>query len=355
MRYLLSLILGCLMAVVFPGMSAPQDPRPLKVLDEWLLPEEVAIAGKFRWAGSDAFLVPANRAGLAVVKTPGPGLRAEIESLVPARELDTVSGVASSELLWAVSDLNHGLSWKKAGDPDFPRFYYYGFVMDFDLYKDKILILGARIDEKLGTISDGALAWIGSPGEALEDLKPVLFSQDPYNGVGAMGDCGYLGLGAVRFLADGSFVVAPGVEPNVNVYHPDGRLRRVLGTAELGIDSGCRHDVVDRKRVRISIKYRFDAFLNKYRQLDEILPLRDGPALVIRNFSEGMTRWRMILVRPDGSTRSIPLPFASPSPYSVLEGDVRDDRIAFLVKDVLVAGKQATPTKLIITTTPGNG
>ena len=351
-KHLSSLGLFCLM-LVSSEQAPAQDPRPLTVVGEWQLPHEVSLVSNLRWGGPDSFLIP-SKGALALVQTPDSARAAEIETRIPARELGRISGVASSELYRIVSN-SRELSWKTAGDPDFSRFHHFGFVMDFDLNRDKILVLGARIDPEIGTISEGALAWTGSLDDALQAFRPVLYSKDSHDEeIGAMGKCGYLGLGAVRFLADGSFAVAPGVEPNVFLYHPDGRLHRVLGTDELGIDTGCHFDVVERKRVRTSMEYRFESLFNKYRLLDDILPLAGGPALVVRSFSAGMTRWRMILIEPDGRSRSIPLPFTSPSPYSVLEGDVRDDRIVFLVQHPLVSGKQPAPAKIILTTAPGS-
>lgn len=327
--------------------------EPVEVLETLEVPEELAYASNLRWAGPGSFLIPSSKSWLAVVERASsePGLR--IVHRISAHGLDHVRGVVASEEYWAVSDFNHGLSWKTVDDPEFAEFHHYGFVMDLDLRRDSVLILGAHLDDQYRLISDGALAWTARLGKGLEALRPVLFSQSPDAEIeDAMGECGWFDLGGVRFLADGSFVVVPGVEPNVFLYHPDGRLRRVLDSDKLGIDTGCRYEGADRKRMAINFGYRCRAFLNKYRLLEEILPLAGGPALIVRTVSDETTRWRMILIGTDGSTRSLDLPFTSPSPYTFLRGDVRDDRIAFLVQDGVVGGKQATPTRIVITTTP---
>ncbi|HVR07024.1 MAG TPA: hypothetical protein VMW75_03185 [Thermoanaerobaculia bacterium] len=72
------------------------------------------------------------------------------------------------------------------------------------------------------------------------------------------------------------------------------------------------------------------AFLNRHRVLDAILPLAQGPGLLIRSVSNGKVQWVLKVLRPEGGIASYEVPFTGALPYERLRGDARGNRIVLL-------------------------
>jgi hypothetical protein len=66
------------------------------------------------------------------------------------------------------------------------------------------------------------------------------------------------------------------------------------------------------------------AWLNQFQIIDEVLPLREGPGLVVRHRPEsGRVRWSIALLSDDGGVNKwIVVPFEGRSIFARLSGDV---------------------------------
>lgn len=145
-----------------------------------------------------------------------------------------------------------------------------------------------------------------------------------------MGRCGILGLGAARFLADGSIVLAPGVEDGVYLYGSRGELVYTWSSEEAGFFTGCRLSEEEVNLLSADERRRF-AWLDRRPVLEDILPLGKDPALVIRSVDGETTRWELVVLRRDGTMDRLALPFTSKGPHSHIRGDVREGKMVFVM------------------------
>ncbi|MGH7487413.1 MAG: hypothetical protein ACREMY_17695, partial [bacterium] len=226
----------------------------------------------------------------------------------------------------------HLMSWTSRTVPD-PK--PISIEMDFDtlisldVYSDRLLVLGLQKLQKGKLAADGAIAWTARLGRKLTQVRPVQFSiSGP--GAHATDACSVMHMGKVRFLPDGSFVVAPGAEPGIFVHDASGKLIKTWQAETVGFDAGCPITEHEMYQFSADPRPRF-RWLNQRRILDAILPLQAGIGFVIRTRSKGLTRWQLKVLPPDGRVSTYDIPVTSPSEYARVAGDVRGNRIAFLL------------------------
>ena len=202
------------------------------------------------------------------------------------------------------------------------------------------VILGSRT-EKGKWAPDGAIAWAGSLGMGLRDLRPVLFStQGPKAEV--ISRCGFLEPGALRFFADGSFFIVPGVEPGAYLYDRTGKLVHTWQTSGLGFVDRC--DLSEKQVVTFSADPEQRARWRAGKvMIDDVLPTPDGPALLLHEYRDGTARWTMLVLRRNGKPQRIALPFSVPSDVASLRADIQGKRIVFLVRTFGSWRKNAQP------------
>ena len=245
-----------------------------------------------------------------------------------------------------------GLTWVElpggTRGPDFAQ----SITVDLDVHGNRLLLLGARRDGEKTWAPDGAIAWLGSLDRRLEDLQPVLYSRTPH--ADGMAQCHFFDHGAVRFLADGSFVVIPGVEPGVFLFGADGKLRHAWEAADAGIDTGCGPAQGEAQATFArDWRLRYTAFLNRQRILDDVVALPAGPGLIVRTVSAGVTRWQLTVLRPGQVARSYPLPVTSGTGFGHLRADARDGVLALLLVEYSEVGEQpAEPRRLLLVEGP---
>ncbi len=222
---------------------------------------------------------------------------------------------------------------------------FFDAIVDLDLRDDRLLILGALKDEKERFAPEGAIAWIGSLGRKLEDQKPVHYSAF---GAGArpLTHCGPFDMGAARFLPDGSFLIVP-PEPapfctilganRAHLGHPYDRPRH-RSCADMSEELQTRLAAVPEPRW---------AWLNRRRILDDILPLPQGPGLLVRSVSGGSVRSDLKVLASNGAIATYAVPVSSPSVLAHLSGDVRGGRLVLLLSAI---GKHRpeVPPRLIL-------
>jgi len=260
----------------------------------------------------------------------------------------------SPEFLVAAAP-GHLMSWIPRALPD-PKPVSidmdFNTIIDLDVHEDRLLVLGLRKLEKGKLAADGAIAWIAKLGKKLTHVQPVQFS---ISGPGAHDTdaCSEMQMGKVRFLPGGSFVVVPGGEPGIFVHDASGKLVKTWQAETVGFDAGCpiTEDEMYKYSADIHARYRW---LNQHRILDEVLPLPGGIGFLIRTYSKGMTRWDLKVLSPDGRVTRYDVPVTSPSEYARLAGDVRGNRIAFLLSLDTFGTPPAGSQYLIVTETPGS-
>ena len=181
------------------------------------------------------------------------------------------------------------LWWMDAKSTDSGGSYSLEHIGDLDLGGGRLLILGLQRNEAGALAADGKIAWLGRLGADLTEFRPVLPSRAG-PGASTLQDCALLLMSKVRFLADGSFVVVPGVDPGIFLFDTTGRLVRTWETAPLNLDQGCLLDEAQRRSFATDLDARM-AWLDRRRVIDEVVPLGKDIGLIVRSRIDGTTRW----------------------------------------------------------------
>lgn len=302
----------------------------IRALSDRLVPAPLVWAFDVRWDSASSVLITAGQMGIFEVLTDTPDQ--------PPRQVTPRNGEPGG--FWLSTRLGSSPTNLVTGAPG--RSYYtttrskyeprqevLDTIADLDLFGDQLLILGSWRDENGAYTPDGAIAWLGPVGAGQKGLRPVLYSS--YGpGARGMGECGNLGLSGARFLADGSFVLVPGVEPGIFWYSKSGELQRTWESSAIGLEDECKPMLGITGPIRID-PHAQNQWLGQRRVVDEILPLAAGPGIIIRERHGAEIHWRMAMLTIDGKVSWLDLPLKGSSTYSHLKGDVRGSRIVFLV------------------------
>ncbi|HVT19431.1 MAG TPA: hypothetical protein VHQ90_25040 [Thermoanaerobaculia bacterium] len=318
--------------VALAAVAAPALPSTaaLRIVSDRVLSKDLEKARDVRWASDQKVYLSLSQGGMveASLDPGGPAPREMIpgNKTVGGWRFGSWIGASPSYLVMAG---HFGLTWRTLDQP-LRQEARLEKVEDIDVAGDQLLALGIQVDESRGVAPDGTIVWLGSLAKGLSDLRPILSDA---RGPGALNhtSCGHFEVGGVRFLAGGSFIVVPGVQPGAYLYDSKARLVRTWDTAGLGIDTDCA-SLGDKEieRLATDIGAR-EAWLNRRRTLDEILPLPQGPGLVIRSVIEGRTRWQIKVLREAGGVATIDIPADPVNVRSHLRGDVRGGRIVFVM------------------------
>ncbi len=217
------------------------------------------------------------------------------------------------------------------------------YIIDLDLNDGQLLVSGLRRDRAGKVGLDGAIAWFGSLNAGEEGLKPVL----PFHDRSAIQNCAGFGLGVVRFLRDGSFIIVPGAEPDIFLFGRDGRLQHTWRTDKLGVDTPCTMSL-EQKTLLGTTPVAREEWVNRHPMIDEVIDTPDGPAAIIRTLKSGRTTWETVVLNSDSGVR-FTLPFSSRSPWAHLAADTRGRRSAFLILDRLALLDGGATPRLILT------
>lgn len=304
----------------------------IRVLSDRPVPAPLVWAFDVRWESDSSVLIAAGKTSVLEVSIDASG---QAPRQVTPRH-DEPGGfwlsslLASSPTHLVVGAPVFSYSWTSRTKLD-QRVIDFDASVDIDVFNDRILILGALKDEVGSFSPDGAIAWFGAIEDGRAGLHPILYSiYGP--GAKAMGECGIFGLGAARFFPDGSFVLIPGVEPGIFWYTKSGQLQRTWESSALGLEDVCKpfFGLTDQLAIDPHARNRW---LNQRKVVDEILPLPNGPGIIIREMKDHEIRWRMAMLTADGKVSWLDLPLVGSSTYSHLKGDVRGHRIVFLVAE----------------------
>lgn len=259
-----------------------------------------------------------------VVPGSGPG-SVWLAQLLGVADKFLVVGAPAFQVLWSPRGATGG-----GGEAAFD------VVEDLDAYRDRLLVLGWRRDAHGRSSPDGAMAWLGSLAKNLTDIRPVFFSaRGP--GSDVMGRWHLTEGGKVRFLSDGSFVIVPGVEPGVYRYSPNARLEHTWDSSALGIDVASDDSAEHSDRVAVDFAARA-AFVNARCVVDDVIPLSQGPGLLLRRVERGRVVWRLRVLKADGGTLDAGVPLDVDSPNWHISADARGDRLVVLLREAAVTG-----------------
>lgn len=337
-------------AVLAAEAAAPA----VKVLRDLALPAGLERANDIRWPEEGAAWISAGRSGTFELSLAEPGRPPRLLAESPPGAMGLHFYLAwAAPRLWLAAPVR-ALGWRELRDGQLlPGGYTPGLdsIHDIDAFADRALVLGASRGKDGSYCPDGAIAWLGTITGRELALEPVMFSS---SGPGAqtMDHCGMFDEGKVRFLADGSFLIVPGVEPGVFWYDPAGKLKRTWTSEELGLDGGCTVKRPDVMRYSTDEAARYRERINQRVIVDEILALPQGPALVTRHRRDGLVRWNLLRLSAAGEVRSETLPLTSPEERAHLRGDSRGLRVLLLLRVADPDRKDATRVLQILELAP---
>jgi hypothetical protein len=326
----------------------------LHILSDTLLGEPLKYAIDVRWASDHSVYLALKRSGVVEYNLDG---KAPLKQLIPGEKAAGGFWLAyhlavSPRYLVAGAPL-FAVTWRPLASGARKEEAFEG-IDDLDVQGSRIAVAGVRRNSQGDFAPEGAIAWTGSLERDLADLKPLLFDA---RGSGApnANACGLQFLGSIRFLADGSLVVVPGIQPGIYRFDPQGKLLQTLDTVALGIDTDCAglsKELVSTMRRNVP---RRMAWVNDRRIVDDVLPLPAGPGLLVRSVQQGQVRWVLKVLRPDGSVAVYDVPVYAQSPFAHLKGDLRQGKLALLLWEYAPDGKPdgAPMPHLLIASPPG--
>lgn len=338
--------------------AKPAAPAPaaLRILSDTVLGEPLKYAIDVRWASDRSVYLAIRKKGVVEHRLDGKGS--------PARQL--IPGDQEPGGFWLTYHVGVSTRYLAAGAPLFALTWRplasavrkeaaFEFVSDLDVRENRIVVVGARRDSEGKFSPDGAIAWTGSLDRDLTDLKPLLFDARGPEAPN-MASCGIMFLGAARFLADGSLLVVPGVQPGIYRFDSQGKLLQTLDTVALGIDTDCASVGKELKSTLARDFPRRVAWVNERRVVDDVLPLPAGPGLLIRSIQQGRVRWVLKVLRHDGSVAVYDVPVHAQTSLAHLKGDLRNGRLLLLLWEYSPDGKPdgAPLPHLLIASLPGS-
>jgi hypothetical protein len=326
-----------------PGFRGPGDPTApswpaLRILGRTHLPAARSVARDIRWASASSVYVAHAFDGVVEVGLDGTRRRLLVPSQGHVRfeqiPVQSYGSLAVSDSVLAVtSSLSITSRPLKSAPGQIFRLEVRPFAQPeaMDLQGDRVLFLGMRDNIYTPEVHpNGEIAWLGTMSSGWQELKPVLYDRSGPR-MPAYGHCRGKRIGAARFLADGSFVIVPGFEKGVHLFSADGRLMRSWTGEEVGLDTECSGITEQEEVVLGRQPAAWQRWLNRHRTVDAILPLPQGPGLVVRSWGQdGQVHW-LLKVLSGSRVETYSVPITGRRPTDRLRGDVRAGTIAFLL------------------------
>jgi len=322
---------SCLAGVVVSLVTGVTQAEPcLTISYRQPLPSALEWVADVRWADAESVFVAAQRIGVHRLTLRGPAVAELIEPRSNARNgvwLPKILG--ASKDYFAVAAPVYAYGWKPRTRNGLEAVQPFATIIDLDVHGSRIALLGAQRDDQDRFAPDGAIAWTGPIDQDPEKLQPVYYT---VSGPGApnVNACGLMEIGSIRFLADGSLLVLPGVEPDVHRFSTEGRLQETWSSEKIGFKAEC--DLTEEQISKLSVDEpgRW-AWVNARRTVDEILPLADAPGLLVRTAEAGKTSWQLKRLRSGGAVDTCDVPLTVDSELAHLRGDVRGDEVVLLL------------------------
>ncbi len=326
---------AALLATVEAGAGPDKELRLVQTIP---LPQEHSVATDIRWAGDHSVFISWDVDGVAEVNLDGSKARSLLPNLKNLGRINHYRFLASGPSALGVASPNWGLAWRPVQTKADGRFLVktqrIPLIQGFDLSGDRVLLLGNLPHDRTSFSPKGEVAWVGSLHDQVEDLKAVLHDA---GGAGSpnLYNCGTYEVGAVRFLTDGRFVIVPGFQDGVHLFDASGHPLRSWTNEQVGIDShvGCATmSAAEEKRFRLDDAYLLQ-WIESHHLIDDILPLAQGPGLLIRSWGpDQRAHWALKALEP-GGIKTYTVPVVGRRPYDRLHGDVRNGKIVLLLSN----------------------
>jgi hypothetical protein len=310
--------------------GAPSPAPALHILSDTVLGEAFRLAKDVRWASDHSVVLALIKSGVVEYNLDG---KTPPKQLIPGASAPGgfrySDKVAFSSRYVAAGDWLQSVTWRPL-DSAVRKEEAFDCLHNLDVGGSRFAVVGVRRDTQGKFSPDGVIAWIGSLDKDLTDLKPLLYDA---GGPGApnLGACCAFSLGATRFLADGSLVVVPGVQPGIYRFDTQGKLLQTVDTVALGINTDCAGIGKERMAPMARDPSLRMAWINDRRTVDEVLPLPAGPGLLIRSVQQGQVRWTLKVLHSDGSVEVYDVPVQAPNLFAHLKGDFRQGRLVLLL------------------------
>jgi hypothetical protein len=273
-----------------------------------------------RWAGRNSIYLADRRDGIAEVKLEE-GLP-EVRRLSPRTaqmEVPMMEHMAVSDK-WMVAARVGRMAWKAVDGGEWQALSEIGYYHGFDIRGDEIVMLGVPHTEHFEHWR-GGVVWRSDLSKGLSRWEVLYESEEAAQDFYVLNL--QAALGSIRYLPRGGFVVAPNFLPGVLLFSASGSLKRQWTPEELwgGGKAGNGEGVGNVQAWR---NWRYEPevlarLLASRRLIDEVLPLPEGPAIVVREPRSDAARYRLGVLGPE--IRWYDIPLGNVSPLARLRGD----------------------------------
>ncbi|MBW8876859.1 MAG: hypothetical protein JF614_17990 [Acidobacteria bacterium] len=357
-RVLLGAALGLVTLTGTLALFAAPAPASLRLVARYAVPGQPTSPTDVRWAGENSVYLARFEDGVAEVKL-APGLPV-VRTLVPSQAMGHLARyfwhVAASEGILAFADRDMKLGWRPIqASPDRKVLFkmrHVALTAGVDLRGDRLLLLGVGLEEGLEDRydSEGGLAGFGKLTSDLQDLKPLRLDSEG-RGSPHLSRCGLLDAGGARFLQDGSMFIVPAVEPGAFLYDAEGALLHSWTNVDLGVDDLCSGVTNSFAKTWTPLKCR--AWRSSHRVVDAVLPLPQGPAVIVRTMVNSRPTWQLKVLGSHGMIRSFAIPVSNAGPNDRLTADARGSSIVILRREQIPSlDDESMPGELLVMELP---
>lgn len=296
-----------------------EAPPALEIVARYQLPTRLAHeVVDVRWSSKNSVFLATLSAGIVEVRLQEglPQVRRVLPR--PGRLSPTLLMSASRD--WAaIADVSSRVAWAPldASDPAQETKIHAaaGACHDLDIWGDHAVLLGVP-DGEVFEQAPGGLIWAADLSKGLEHWDALFKS--PVAEDGRIFTANFLARGVIRFLPKGDFVAAPNFLEGVYRFSLQGKLKHSWTAEDLWGKAG---DGQEPSKEPVGEK-DFAPFLRSRRTIEEIIPMGESPAIVVRKPEGGTVRWLLGVLDADIAWYEIPI--AGISPTAHLRGDADD-------------------------------
>jgi hypothetical protein len=307
---------------VLPAASRVGPPT-LEVVRRFAVPQKAGrVLVDARWAGKNSIYLADLRDGVTEVRL-AEGLP-QIRRVTPPAAmmgLPLIENVAISEK-WIVVAHEGKIAWKAIGGGDWQVTKGIGVCHGLDICGDDLVMLGFP-DGEAYERSRGGMVWRADLSKGLEGnngWKALHESEDVAQDMNRLRQDA--ALGSIRILPQGGVLVAPNFLPGVLSFSDSGSFRQRWSDEDLwGGEVRAKGEGPEEKGWQEGNfgEEELRRFLASRRTIDAILPLPEGPAIVVRESKDDEARYRLGVLGP--KVRWYDIPVGNLSAMARLRGD----------------------------------
>jgi len=295
----------------------------LKVVGRFAVPGKAGgVLVDARWAGKNSIYLADLRDGVSEVRL-AEGLP-QIRRVTPPAAvmgMPLIENVAISDK-WIVVAHEGKIAWKPVGGGEWQVTKGMGICHGLDIRGDDIVMLGFP-DGETYERSRGGMVWQANLAKGLDALhgwKVLHESEEVAGDINRMRQDA--ALGSIRFVPQGGVAVAPNFLPGVLSFSDSGSFKQRWGSEDLwGGEVRAKAEGPEEKGWQEGSfgKDELRRFLASRRTIDAILPLPEGPAIVVRESKGDEARYRLGVLGP--KVRWYDIPVGNLSAMARLRGD----------------------------------